>query len=187
MSKTEKLAAALLADRDRDQPERTDITKCFMCGHGMMCRGSRFCSDRCRGFYDAGEPAPDQDWRRPRIASYRDHQGQAMKPTTAGFKINCAHCRKEFESLGCRYCSTACERGYREHEANLAVMAEVGIEAPKPKRTCEQCEARIPTWRNGRKVSSATRFCSPKCARKAKGHDQGLDGVLVAETIKIAT
>jgi hypothetical protein len=33
---------------------------------------------------------------------------------------------------------------------------------------CAQCGARIPSWRNGRKVSSATRFCSDACAQKAR-------------------
>jgi hypothetical protein len=40
---------------------------------------------------------------------------------------------------------------------------------------------RIPAWRKGRKVSGATRFCSPKCARKAR---TALDPVFVVETIK---
>ena len=50
--RTERLAEAILADRNRPSAERTDIAKCFMCGTGMMYRGSRFCSPRCRDFYD---------------------------------------------------------------------------------------------------------------------------------------
>jgi len=38
------------------------------------------------------------------------------------------------------------------------VMAEVGIQ-PIAKRKCECCDAAIPKWRNGRRVSRATRFC----------------------------
>ena len=60
MSRVKRLTEALLADRSRGETDRNDITKCFMCRTGMMYRGSRFCSDRCRNFYDAGEP--EQDW-----------------------------------------------------------------------------------------------------------------------------
>jgi hypothetical protein len=41
-----------------------------------------------------------------------------------------------------------------------------------PTGVCENCH------------SSATRYCSPKCARKAKRPSGSLDGILVAETIK---
>ena len=63
-TQTQRLAAALLADRDKPTTDRTDIIKCFMCGCLMVYRGSRFCSDRCRDCYDSGEPAYEQDWRR---------------------------------------------------------------------------------------------------------------------------
>ena len=69
---------------------------------------------------------------------------------------------KEFDSRGPRCCSAECERGYRERQSNLAVLAEVGAEV-KEKRCCERCGTNVPMWRYGRKVSSATRFCSPKC------------------------
>jgi hypothetical protein len=48
-------------------------------------------------------------------------------------------------------------------------MAEVGIEvAPKKQCAAPGCSATIPKWRNGRKVSKAARFCSPKCAARAR-------------------
>lgn len=65
-----RLAAALLADRKRNVPERTDIGACFMCGRGMICCGSRFCSDRCRTYYDSGPPGHAQDWLRLKIDYY---------------------------------------------------------------------------------------------------------------------
>ena len=167
--KTEQLAAALLADRNREVQERTDITKCFMCGVSMLYRGSRFCSDRCRDFYDLGEAGHEQDWRRPRRVVYTDSAGREMRPTTNGFKIRCVGCEKEFESLGLRACNIDCERRYGERQKNLAVMAEAGIE-PAAKKYCAgpNCNAVVPKWRKGRKVSAATRFCSPKCAARAK-------------------
>ena len=90
-----------------------------------------------------------------------------MRMGPKGFYIDCANCRKEFESLGLRCCSVDCERGYRERQDNLAVMAEAGIE-PAPKRQCLLCGTVIPQWRKGRKVSSKTRFCSSKCSVRAK-------------------
>ena len=111
--RTQRLADAILADRSGDQPARTDIIACFMCRTGMVYRGNRFCSDRlCRAFYDTGEPAPEQDWRRPRTVGYRDRFGREMKATTNGFKIACAHCRSEFESFGKRCCSPECSTEY---------------------------------------------------------------------------
>jgi excisionase family DNA binding protein len=169
-TKIERLAQALLADRNRPDITRHDITACFMCGHGMLYRGSRFCSDRCRTGFDSGAPGYLQDWRQSRIV-YRWRDGREMPIMGAGFRISCAHCHREFESKGLRCCSSDCEHAFKEREANLAVMAEAGIE-PAAKRTCLQCGGRIPQWRKGRRVSAATRFCSEKCGqrhRKAKG------------------
>jgi hypothetical protein len=63
----------------------------------------------------------------------RSRRLTSMTMTEKGYRIRCAHCRKEFESLGLRCCSPACERCYREAQDNRAVMAEVGIE-PAAKR-----------------------------------------------------
>lgn len=82
-----------------------------------------------------------------------------------GFIIRCGGC-KEFESKGLRCCSVECDRRYRERLDNLAVMAAAGIE-PAAKRQCETCGDVIPKFRNGRKVPSNKRFCSPKCAARA--------------------
>ena len=60
------LAAAIEADLLRQDRQRADITSCFQCGYGMMYRNSRFCSDRCRDFYDAGNAGFAQDWRQPK-------------------------------------------------------------------------------------------------------------------------
>ena len=182
--KTEQLAAALLADRNREVQERTDITKCFICGYSMVYRGSRFCSDRCREWFDAGNNPVDNyenysltGWRviagPPGIEIGSDYyagifgrQPPGMKPSRYGFYIPCAHCKKDFECKGeGRTCSDECARGLREHEANLAIMAERGIE-PAAKKTCIQYGAIIPKWRKGRRVSATVRFCSGKCGQK---------------------
>jgi len=157
---TERLAKALLADRNRPVTARTDIGECFVCERGMVYRGTRFCSARCRDWYDAGNPAHQE-------ITYRWRDGRPMKMGTRGFLINCAHCSQEFDSKGLRCCSRDCEQSYRERQDNLAVMAEVGIELTA-KRECHTCGARIPKWRKGRRVSSKTRFCSPKCSQKTR-------------------
>ena len=181
--RTAQLASALLADRNRIKTVRADITECFMCGVGMMYRGDRFCSERCRHYYDAGNPGHEQTWRQPE-AVYCDRSGNRMRPGAKGFVIQCAHCRKEFDSTGLRCCSTECERAYRERKDNLAVMAEAGIE-PAAKKVCAApgCGVAIPKWRKGRKVSSATRFCSPKCAQRAKRAGDSQGAGLNAETV----
>lgn len=192
--RSQRLAAALLADRGKPAPDRADITKCFMCGYSMVYRGNRFCSDRCCDFYDSSEPGYEQDWRQPPNPEHApmaalkvvagppgievgssyysaifDRAPMEMQPTREGFKIICAGCEREFESLGLRYCSAECDRRDRERQQNRKVLADAGIEIA-PKKRCEVCGVVIPKWRNGRAVSKKTRFCSPKCARKgAKG------------------
>jgi hypothetical protein len=90
-----------------------------------------------------------------------------MKPGRHGFHIRCPGCNKEFESTGLRCCSTECERRYRESDENAKLMAKVGIEAAA-KRRCECCGGVIPKWAKGRRVSKAKKFCSEKCAKRAK-------------------
>jgi hypothetical protein len=167
--KTAAIAAAIKRDllRDDDKPA-SDITECFSCGRGMMYRGNRFCSARCRDWYDAGNPGRGQDWLHGELV-YRWRDGRPMQRGPQGFLINCAHCSKQFDSKGLRCCSKECERAYRDRQDNLAVMAEVGIEAAA-KRPCANpdCGQTIPKWRKGRKVSAKTRFCSPKCANRTR-------------------
>jgi ribosomal protein L24E len=157
------IAAAIERDllRSDGQPS-IDIAKCFSCGYSMTYRGSRFCSDRCREWFDAGNPSFEE--QRSRVV-YRWRDGRSMQASRNGFYITCAGCQKEFESLRLRCCSVQCERAYIDRQANLAVMAEVG-DVPKAKRRCVACDAVILTWRNGRRVRGDVRFCSSKCARK---------------------
>ena len=166
------------------------IVPCFACGATFIYKGrrgelnGRFCSLRCQAAYDDGftaQPAEQPDtltgWRvaaggeigADYYAGVFKRTPISMKRAANGFKIACAGCQKEFESLGLRCCSDACERRYRERQANIALMAEAGIE-PTKKRRCAApgCSSTIPKWRKGRQVSAATRFCSPACSRRAK-------------------
>jgi hypothetical protein len=171
--KQSDVAAVIERDllRSNDKPP-SQIVACWSCGRTYRYRqgelNGNFCSPRCWDWYDAGNPALHQDWLQPKII-YRWRDGRPMKMGPHGFLINCAHCGKEFDSKGLRCCSTKCERRYRDRQDNLAVMAEVGIEAA-PKRRCAnpECAETIPKWRNGRRVRSDQHFCSPKCRSRCQ-------------------
>jgi len=183
-----------------------NIVPCFACGGTYTYKGSsdelngRFCSLRCQAWFDdGGQPygSPDEvsliGWRvvagdnvgADYYATLFGRPPIVMKRTTNGFKIDCAGCQKEFESLGLRYCSEACGRRHRERQDNIALMAQAGME-PAVKRRCAGpgCEKTIPKWRNGRAVSKATRFCSPGCQKRAKNADRA-DAMPAKETNKM--
>ena len=211
---TKRLAEALFADRNRAGTDRTDITACWACGSTFRYKGrhgelnGNFCCSRCQDWYDGGYRPIEHDhaekayktpidrWRvvagppgvevgAPYYAGVFPRSSTTMTMTKKGYRIRCASCHREFESKGLRCCSPACQRGYRERQENLAAMAEVGIE-PTSKRQCASCGARIPTWRKGRKVSSSSRFCSPKCQQRARRRSNARKAVLNAETAKKA-
>jgi hypothetical protein len=55
-----ELADAIARDLLHEITEsRTNVAKCFLCGRGMVDRGSRFCNARCREHYDRGFPQHD--------------------------------------------------------------------------------------------------------------------------------
>jgi hypothetical protein len=62
LTKTERLAAAMLADRQRAAPDH-NIIAWFSCGTTFVYRGrrgelnGRFCSMRCQQWYDDGNPS----------------------------------------------------------------------------------------------------------------------------------
>jgi hypothetical protein len=192
-TKIERLTKALLAERKHETKQDDRIIPCFVCGFRFIKKDSLFCSDRCRDWYDAGHaPISNADnydltgWRviscvtqlGPTIGSdyYAEALGRQpidMRPGRDGFYIRCAHCHREFESKGLRCCSTECERGLKEHRDNLAVMAEAGIEVAA-KRTCQQCGAIIPKWTAGKRTPSTKRFCSAKCAQRARRAEEAI-------------
>ena len=65
--RAERLAANLLADRqrEREQPKH-NIVPCWSCGHTFVYRGRQgelngnFCSMRCQDWYDDGNPTYEQ-------------------------------------------------------------------------------------------------------------------------------
>jgi hypothetical protein len=110
MMRRDEIAAVIERDLLRvDDGKPNDAIVCFSCGRGMTYRGSRFCSKRCRDWYDTGNPGYPQLRLQSHRASDRTTGNIPMKPTRDGFKIRCAHCRVEFESRGLRCCSAECE------------------------------------------------------------------------------
>ena len=84
MSRTQRLAEAILADRQREAAAH-NIVACFVCGRTFMYRGrrgdlnGRLCSLRCQDRYDAGnEPIGEE-------IVYRWRDGQSMKKGSKGF------------------------------------------------------------------------------------------------------
>jgi hypothetical protein len=170
--------------KSNTQVIRAEVIACFCCGRDMLYRGhggddnGRFCSVRCRELFDSGFPPYEPVNLRKlfatrwRVTAGGDpgHMPAPMRMGPAGFFINCAGCKKQFESKGLRCCSKECERRARDQQDNAKDMAEVGME-PAAKRICEAdgCVRPIPRWRNGRAVSKAARFCGgPGCSRKAR-------------------
>jgi hypothetical protein len=147
MSRVKRLTVALLADRSRCEVRSKSLL--------TMYRGSRFCSDRCRNFYDAGEP--EQDWlHRPKpenlpltelkvIAGppgielgacchrllFGDRPVTPMK-RAAGNMIRCAGCGQEFDSKGLRCCSQS------RHRAG----AEAAVRKPRLRQHHSQVDER---------------------------------------------
>jgi hypothetical protein len=156
---------------DRNPDDLDQILPCFMCGRRMPYRNGRFCCDRCRDHYDAGH---DPGSLHPET-TYHWRDGTPMLRGADGFLISCAHCRKKFDSKGLRCCSVECERAYCQQQDNLTTLVAAGI-APATKRQCEQCGVQIPGWRNGRRVSGKTKFCSDRCRLKALRNDLSASG-----------
>jgi hypothetical protein len=167
------LAAAIVRDILLGRKSQQASATCFACGrsfHSAVTRDAdgnqergRFCSQRCREAFDAGFPAFDP---------FNADKWYSLPIGPAGFRIDCVHCRKQFDSRGLRCCSVECER---EHCRKLELEAKLaGDPFRAEKRKCLDCGGAIPNWRNGRRVSSATRFCSDRCAISARRKNASL-------------
>jgi hypothetical protein len=172
---TTRLAHALLRDREK-QPSRP-APSCFTCGRAFARRDGRFCSSYCRHAFDRGvrayePPDPDRFYSLPKGRH--------------GFLISCANCRTRFDSPGWACCSIECAREYRRKRELEAELKDDPFRAVK--RKCLDCGGDIPNWRKGRRVSKATKFCSPRCkGRHVKSTRAAPDSpkpVLARETAK---
>jgi predicted nucleic acid-binding Zn ribbon protein len=160
--KQANLTKALLADLERETRHNHDISDCFACGHHMVDVSVRFCSERCRDFYDAGNPGLAQTWLQP-----KPRHANGMRATKTGFAINCAHCTVDFESKGLRCCSPKCE-----------------AELSKPAKARKQRRLDIPYYTV---TASGHGYWQPKAALRSLGFtsvDCGFDGPAAWEKAK---
>jgi len=198
-----------LRDREQQHEKQNDAAvgeaiACFQCSKPFNYRGprggnsGRFCSDQCRVEYDVPgaftfDPFRVKRWH---VIAGGDLGYLASTPMTpvkrkdqpGGWRVACRGCGKTFEARGWAYCSAMCKRLSAERTEAREAMAEGGMDGPVKRRCeCPCCENTVPNWRKGRRVSSKTRFCSPRCARAAKtlaGHTLRPTSLLVAETSK---
>jgi hypothetical protein len=155
--------------------EFVDTLTCWSCGtrfnKGHDVCADRFCSERCRDWFDRGGPRfgePARGHGTWRVIAGRD---PGYLPSIEGFAITCLSCDQSFASKGLRCCSTECERKHRERAEIRAALTEAGIKPSAKRRKCECCGGNIPRFRGTGKARRAVRqdarFCSPACAKKA--------------------
>jgi hypothetical protein len=150
-----RLAEAIARDLLRPAHKPQTSPTCFTCGRSFIKGDGRFCHRCCRAAFDAGLP--------PFEPLDLDKSYSLPKGPT-GFNINCKFCQTRFDSRGLRCCSTECERKFRQKQELDVELTDDPFRAVK--RKCENCGGDIPNWRNGRRVSAATKFCSVRCQRK---------------------
>ena len=154
-AKRTRLAAAIERDILRQPSRPIPSPTCFTCGRSFGRGDGRFCSTRCRSAFDDGLP--------PYEPLDLDNYYSLPKGPT-GFHVDCAHCRKRFDSRGLRCCSAECEQKYHQKQALDTELAADPFRSVK--RKCLACGGDIPNWRKGRRVSKATRFCCARCREK---------------------
>jgi hypothetical protein len=169
--KASAIARAILSDREQQKPE----AKCFWCGksYRYLRGGGAFCGEECRTRYDIEhdilraftfDPFKYTKWRvvvggnpgylvatpMTRVATREREDGKSR----GGWRLECAGCGRQFESLGLRYCKPEC----RGREEARKLMAEVGMTVDN-RRPCQRCGKPIPRWRNGRAVRADAKMC----------------------------
>jgi predicted nucleic acid-binding Zn ribbon protein len=99
------------------------IASCVSCGRGFIQRESRFCSDRCREWFDGGNP--------PYTSYDANDYIAAVKPRPAT-DDGCLVCSKRIVAAGrkrLKFCSDAC----RKKASRNAQKHGSGQGQPKPK------------------------------------------------------
>ena len=148
------IADALVRDLLTERPRSPEAKTCFACGRPYSRGDGRFCGSKCQQAYDLGFTP-----------------GEVVSKPRDGVSLPCRGCGRQFVSKGLRCCSVACERQSHERDANAALIAEVGMDLCS-KRKCQECGGDIRRWtgvgRKRRQVTSAARFCSLKCGKRAR-------------------
>jgi hypothetical protein len=163
------IRAALIAERrTKPSPPRDPIGPCFACGRSFVQTESRFCSDRCRASFDAGARPYEPPLTSREIMERFPVSDKILGQGNRGPFIICPGCNNRFESVGLRHCSKACRDKAERHENNIASMGPLEYEDRRRICGAEGCANRIPLFRKGRAVSKSARYCSAKCANRAR-------------------
>ena len=167
------IRAALIAERrTKPSPPRDPIGPCFACGRSFVQTESRFCSDRCRASFDAGARPYEPPLTSREIMERFPVSDKILGQGNRGPFIICPGCNNRFESVGLRHCSKACRDKAERHENNIASMGPLEYEDRRRICGAEGCANRIPLFRKGRAVSKAAKYCSAKCANRARKHSE---------------
>jgi hypothetical protein len=175
-SRVERLVDALLRDRQSVPNSAKTAPTCLVCGRSYAS-GSRFCCAHCREAFDAGFPV---------YAPLDADKFYSLPKASVGFRINCKSCGQPFDSCGWNCCCIECSREHRRRQDLEEELKDSPFRTIK--RKCAVCGGDIPNWRKGRRVSKATKFCSPRCKdRHGKSTRTAPDSpkpVLARETAK---
>jgi hypothetical protein len=151
-SKTQRLARALL--RDRAPSAKPPAPTCFTCGRSYWRGDGRFCSTRCREGFDAGFPPYD-----PNYADKTNPRWYSLPIGRHGFLIDCANCKRRFDSIGLRCCSTKCEGLLSRKEKRRKA-------SQKPPKITSQKQAPTRPILRGRGKGTSPHFELPKVLSK---------------------
>ena len=151
-SKTQRLARALL--RDRAPSAKPPAPTCFTCGRSYWRCDGRFCSTRCREAFDAGFPPYD-----PSYADKTNPRWYSLPIGRHGFLIDCANCKRRFDSIGLRCCSTKCESLFSRKEKRRKA-------SQKPPKITPQKQAPTRPILRGRGKGTSPHFELPKVLSK---------------------
>jgi hypothetical protein len=136
------ITAEILRDRDR-VPSSHNVVDCFACGRAFLYKGpsgddsGRFCHQRCREWFDAGNPpyAPVNVSSVP----IRDWKVVAGPPGV---------------NLGASYYGPILDRKRPLRRG----QTEPG-ELIRPRRPCQRCGSSLPVWVKGKAVRKSVKYC----------------------------
>jgi hypothetical protein len=153
---TAKLAALIEEDRQkRAARPKHEAPTCFSCGREFTHKGpqgddsGRFCSSRCREWFDAGNPASES----PAVTVER-----VNRVPLRAWKVTAGPPGLE---VGSGYYADILDRGLKRAKRIGKLSND---ELIRPRRLCGRCGNPLPVWVKGKKVPATRKYCAG-CAR----------------------